>query len=241
MYTQNDWRDCQTKKNDELFHHGILGQKWGVRRYQNKDGSLTSAGKKRYKYNIAVAIDGSPDMVRYWNYKVKTDKPLSDQQQSDIRKKLRNSYADMVSKEDRLKAYGKDDVELKKQIQKAVDPKTVENLRNTLNTKYSDLNEEDRKLGQHFYNVNKKVINGVKIGALLGAGAGAALPIPFAPAIGAAVFGAAWGGIMGSVLGGMGGTVASEIGSRSVSKVGKFEDDWRENTSRDVTENIVKA
>lgn len=31
-----------------LQHHGILGQKWGVRRYQNKDGSLTSAGKKRY-------------------------------------------------------------------------------------------------------------------------------------------------------------------------------------------------
>lgn len=32
---------------DELQHHGILGQKWGVRRYQNKDGSLTEAGKKR--------------------------------------------------------------------------------------------------------------------------------------------------------------------------------------------------
>lgn len=35
-------------KNDEfLEHHGILGQKWGVRRYQNKDGSLTNLGKKR--------------------------------------------------------------------------------------------------------------------------------------------------------------------------------------------------
>ena len=31
-----------------IEHHGILGMKWGVRRYQNKDGSLTSAGKKRY-------------------------------------------------------------------------------------------------------------------------------------------------------------------------------------------------
>lgn len=29
-----------------LVHHGILGQKWGVRRFQNKDGSLTEAGKK---------------------------------------------------------------------------------------------------------------------------------------------------------------------------------------------------
>lgn len=32
---------------EELAHHGILGQKWGVRRYQNKDGSLTAKGKKR--------------------------------------------------------------------------------------------------------------------------------------------------------------------------------------------------
>lgn len=32
---------------NELYHHGVKGQKWGVRRYQNKDGSLTYAGKKR--------------------------------------------------------------------------------------------------------------------------------------------------------------------------------------------------
>ena len=31
-----------------LSHHGIIGMKWGVRRYQNKDGTLTNAGKKRY-------------------------------------------------------------------------------------------------------------------------------------------------------------------------------------------------
>ena len=33
--------------NDYLAHHGVKGMKWGIRRYQNKDGSLTAAGKKR--------------------------------------------------------------------------------------------------------------------------------------------------------------------------------------------------
>ena len=37
-----------TEETSFLSHHGILGQKWGVRRYQNADGTLTSAGKKRY-------------------------------------------------------------------------------------------------------------------------------------------------------------------------------------------------
>ena len=34
--------------SDELYHHGIKGQKWGRRRFQNEDGSLTPAGKERY-------------------------------------------------------------------------------------------------------------------------------------------------------------------------------------------------
>lgn len=38
---------------DELSHHGILGQKWGIRRYQNFDGSYTKAGLERYNRSSA--------------------------------------------------------------------------------------------------------------------------------------------------------------------------------------------
>ena len=40
---------------NELYHYGILGMKWGVRRYQNKDGSLTNAGRHHYYGDASVA------------------------------------------------------------------------------------------------------------------------------------------------------------------------------------------
>lgn len=42
-----------------IAHHGILGQKWGIRRYQNPDGSLTNAGKKHYsqKNSASTSIE----------------------------------------------------------------------------------------------------------------------------------------------------------------------------------------
>ena len=39
---------CGLVRNDRLIHYGVLGQKWGVRRWQNPDGSLTPAGQKHY-------------------------------------------------------------------------------------------------------------------------------------------------------------------------------------------------
>lgn len=41
-------RYISTTLSDEIQHHGVLGQKWGVRRYQNADGSLTAEGRERY-------------------------------------------------------------------------------------------------------------------------------------------------------------------------------------------------
>ena len=46
---------------DCLEHHGILGMKWGIRRYQNKDGSLTPAGKQRYAEESNKKIQRNKD------------------------------------------------------------------------------------------------------------------------------------------------------------------------------------
>ena len=49
-------------ENNELSHHGTKGMRWGVRRYQNKDGSLTAAGKKRYGNSHSDA-DGAEESL----------------------------------------------------------------------------------------------------------------------------------------------------------------------------------
>lgn len=51
------YADIQPSYNDSLTHHGIKGMHWGVRRYQNPDGSLTPKGKKRYKKSIDYISD----------------------------------------------------------------------------------------------------------------------------------------------------------------------------------------
>lgn len=66
------------EEQDYLMHHGILGQKWGVRRYQNKDGSLTPEGKRHLdengydttKYSRKLGlIGGAIDAARWAKHK----------------------------------------------------------------------------------------------------------------------------------------------------------------------------
>lgn len=46
----------ESRRTDTLAHYGIKGQKWGIRRYQNENGTLTNAGKKRYSA-IGIKMD----------------------------------------------------------------------------------------------------------------------------------------------------------------------------------------
>lgn len=76
-----------------LEHHGILGMKWGIRRFQNKDGSLTSAGKKRYK-------GPSDDYKEAKALKKRGTKNLSNEELSRLNERLRleKEYKDYTSK-----------------------------------------------------------------------------------------------------------------------------------------------
>ena len=71
--------------NGKLYHSGVKGMKWGGRRYQNKDGSLTAAGKKRYS-DVRNTIDRKRDAKRR---EKEQSKSANKAQDTELAKRLR--------------------------------------------------------------------------------------------------------------------------------------------------------
>lgn len=118
--------------NYELYHHGIKGQKWGVRRYQNKDGSLTQKGKKRYSKELYSEMKKNDRKLSRTDYKnavknkLSNDKRVKDYVSSNSKeyKKILREWGNIQDKID--KEYENDDT-YKRAYEKAIknggDPK----------------------------------------------------------------------------------------------------------------------
>lgn len=131
---------------NELMHWGIKGMKWGIRRYQNKDGSLTPAGKKRYDKEMA---------------KLKEEEKIA---KNKLRTQAKLNKLDEKRKEIEALKSGKPIAKSTKQHSKpSVKDMSDEELRQTVNRllmeqQYAKLNPQQVSVGQKFV---KKVMNDV--------------------------------------------------------------------------------
>lgn len=93
--------------SNELQHHGIKGQKWGVRRFQNTDGSLTAEGKKRYSVSdYQQAIDKTKTAGKIVNEAKTLNNSIKKVNDPAAERRIRKSVAEMS------------DIELQKRVQR---------------------------------------------------------------------------------------------------------------------------
>lgn len=111
-------------ENNALYHHGTKGMRWGIRRYQNKDGSLTPAGQKRYNKEV--------EKLKKETAKVKAAEKLAANNKK-VQSKFDKLDAKKAALEARKKALkdGKDPEEEKKKAEEA-EKETVEQKRERL-------------------------------------------------------------------------------------------------------------
>ena len=100
----NDYLAYRIKYSNELYHYGVKGQKWGIRRYQNEDGTLTDEGRIKLKElatkqgyitkleyeNRESAARGKQvlypkgELKKYYEYKKDVDKLLDEFGKQDV-------------------------------------------------------------------------------------------------------------------------------------------------------------
>ena len=146
-----------------LYHHGIKGQKWGIRRFQNEDGSLTEAGKRRYRYQRYQNEDGTLNERGIKNYINKNGQltKRGAKVYEEVSRRPIVTYGDRELTKKGLRSLNGDDY-LKKgtTVGRFADKDVIDNKRKyvylTDNDRYEyELNAFDQKLGFDSDNVNE--------------------------------------------------------------------------------------
>ena len=150
-------------KEDELYHHGIKGQKWGVRRFQNPDGTLTGVGQKRYVKQQNKADRFSRSMDKYIARSEKSDtKILSKREQN--RAKLEGKFDKKIAKSE-ADAHSYDSIRdgLKDNKGRTIFTKEdVDSMVGALNKRTEELKAKKNSKLQDFDNGTKAVTAGSK-------------------------------------------------------------------------------
>ena len=120
----------------ELYHHGVKGQKWGVRRYQNKDGSLTPEGQKR----LAKSLKRDYKRNYQYSYPFKTSKTYDE--------KLRGHVKSAITDEDKKRITDAKKTWLSKQKEADKAEEALYDLAEKFGKEYYD--EEIRKNARYY-------------------------------------------------------------------------------------------
>jgi hypothetical protein len=159
--------------NGELYHYGTRGMKWGKRLYQNKDGTLTPLGKKRYAKTVAKLKEQEKVVRNAERTKSKLEKLKAKEDELAARKKALKGDTDAEVKP--AKAAEADKPTAKKSVKNMTDKELNDAITRLQNeVKYRDLTDDTASKGRRFV---KKTTTDVIVPAAVAVGKVAATVI----------------------------------------------------------------
>lgn len=140
--------------NSELYHHGILGQKWGIRRYQNSDGTLTEAGRKRYAVNLDYA------QKKYNDAKIAENKAKNDYRKSMYNKTSSHKMAKWKTARNNL-TWAKEDLnaeKTKERLNRETKPKSKHRIELEEMYRRKGMSEEEAAIAAYKRSKTEKIL-----------------------------------------------------------------------------------